>query len=249
MGFAGDAGRPSFFETGNGKVVLAVGAAVVVIGGGIGLALGLSGGDSGGSSGSSNLAGLLKGTWACQPAGAGGKTTGGGSLGFTVGDGTWSAGSARGTWTQSGTTAILHDAGDSQNDVKATGMPAGAGAFAITLGTTDGSGLVQVHVKGDLAPDKLSVTVTDKEEGISPSPARSSAAKAAASRYRSSVPEEAPENLCPHRRFPGPFLLGVGRTHRPQPDVRAQPAQRLRLPARRAVVRPTAARSARCRGR
>lgn len=165
MEFADDASRPSFFKTGNGKVVLAAGAAVVVIGGGFGLALGLSGGSSGGGGGSGNLVGLLKGTWACQPGDEGGKTADGGSLGFTVGDGTWSAGSARGTWTQSGTTAILHDAGDSENDVKATGMPAGAGAFAITLGTTDGSGLVQVHVKGDLAPDKLTVTVTDKEEG------------------------------------------------------------------------------------
>ena len=43
-------------------------------------------------------------------------------------------------------------------------------------------------------------------------------------------------------------LLGVGQRHRAQPGVDAQPAQRLGLPARRAVARPRAAGSGRCRG-
>jgi hypothetical protein len=146
-------GKPPFFKTTNGMLVL-VAAAVVVVGGGIGLALGLSGGGSG------NLAGILKGTWVCQASGPGAADTGGTPLGFTVGDGTWSAGAASGTWKQDGSSATLHDANDPTNDVKANGLPSGAGAFDVTLGNvSDVSQLVSIHIKGTLAAHKLTVAL------------------------------------------------------------------------------------------
>lgn len=149
-------GKPPFLKTTNGILVL-VAAAVVVVGGGIGLALGLSGGGSGGSS---DLAGIVKGTWACQASGPGAADTGGTPLSFTVGDGTWSAGSARGTWKQDGSSATLHDANDPTNDVKANGLPSGAGAFDVTLGDVgDSSQLVSIHIKGTLAAHKLTVAL------------------------------------------------------------------------------------------
>ena len=141
--------KPPFLKTTNGLLVIVV-AAVVVVGGGIGLALGLS------SSGGGGLAGLLKGTWTCQAVGI---DNGGVPLGFTVGNGTWSAGAAGGTWTQSGSTATLHDPNDSSNDVKATGLPSGAGAFDIAVGSSDPSQLVTVHVKGTVGAHKLTVVL------------------------------------------------------------------------------------------
>jgi len=135
-------------------MLVLVAAAVVVVGGGIGLALGLSGGSSG------DLAGIVKGTWVCQASGSGAADTGGTPLSFTVGDGTWKAGSASGTWKQDGSSATLHDGNDPTNDVKANGLPSGAGAFDVTLGNAgDSSQLVSIHIKGTLAAHKLTVAL------------------------------------------------------------------------------------------
>jgi hypothetical protein len=147
--------KPPFLKTTNGLLVIVV-AALVVVGGGIGLALGLSGG-------SGDLAGLLKGSWTCQAVGI---DTGGARLGFTVGDGTWSAGAASGTWTQSGSTAALHDPNDSSNNVKATGLPSGAGSFDIAVGSTDPSQLLTVRVKGTVGAHKLTLELPSGGGGI-----------------------------------------------------------------------------------
>ncbi|MEY9863379.1 hypothetical protein ABH935_009029 [Catenulispora sp. GAS73] len=151
--FPASAGKPPFLKTTNGILVLAA-AAVLVVGGGVGLALGLSGSSSG------NLAAILKGTWSCQASGPGAADTGGTPLSFTVGDGTWNAGTASGTWKQDGSSATLHDANDPTNDVKANGLPTGAGAFDVTLGNVgDSSQLVSIHIKGTLAAHKLTVAL------------------------------------------------------------------------------------------
>ena len=144
---------PSFFKTTNGMLVV-IAAAVVVVGGGIGLAVGLSGGGSG------DLAGMMKGTWACQASGPGASDTGGTPLSFTVGDGTWTAGAASGTWKQNGGSVTLHAANDPTNDVRANGLPSGAGPFDVTLGSVrDSANLVSVHVKGTVSAHKLTVAL------------------------------------------------------------------------------------------
>jgi hypothetical protein len=149
-GMAGGAagGKQPFLKTTNGLLVL-VAAAVVVVGGGIGLAVGL-GGDG-------NLASVMKGTWTCNGTGPDSPT--GGPVSFTVGDGTWSAGTRHGTWTQSGSSGTLTDATESDNDLRATGLPSGSGSFDIAL-TSPGekSQVISIHIQGTVSEHKLTLS-------------------------------------------------------------------------------------------
>lgn len=151
-------GKQPFLKTTNGMLALVAGA-VVVVGGGIGLAVGLGG------SGGGNLQAMLKGTWTCQASGNGSDDSGG-PFSFTIGDGTYRAGDSSGTFTQKGSTATIHDPEDSDNDVRATGLPSGAGSFNITLGPPgDTSGMIQIHVKGTLSAHKITMVVPSDSGG------------------------------------------------------------------------------------
>lgn len=147
-----------FFKSTNGLLVI-LGAAVVVLGGGIGLGVGLSG-DSGGGSG---LASMLKGTWKCQGAeGAAGS--------ITIGDNTWNIGSEKGTWKQEGTKVTVANSAHPGDDIAGTGLPSGAGPIDVTVGSAahpDPSDTV--HIKGNVSSHKLTLSVQLSEGSPSPS--------------------------------------------------------------------------------
>ncbi|MFL6117243.1 MAG: hypothetical protein ACJ786_38705 [Catenulispora sp.] len=134
--------KPPFLKTTNGLLAL-VAAAVVVVGGGIGLAVGLSG-DSG-----SGLASMLKGTWTCK---------GDGDGTITIGDGTWSVGTVKGTWKQSGGKATVSSDAHLGDDITGTGVPSGAGPYDVTLvGPKDTKDAA--HIKGTVSAHTLTVTL------------------------------------------------------------------------------------------
>ncbi|MEY9912565.1 hypothetical protein ABIA35_008827 [Catenulispora sp. MAP12-49] len=150
-------GKPPFLKTTNGLLAI-VAAAVIVVGGGVGLAVSLGG--SGG-----NLVGMLKGTWNCQASGSGADGAEG-PITLTVGDGTFKAGSTSGTFTQSGSTATLHNPEDAGDDIKVSGLPSGSGSFNVTVGSArDTSGLLQLHIKGTLSANKLTMVVPGDSGG------------------------------------------------------------------------------------
>ena len=141
-------GKEPFLKTTNGMLVL-IAAAVLVVGGGIGLAVGLGG------SGGGNLQAMLKGTWTCQASGLGSDDAGD-ALSLTIGDGTFKAGGTSGTFTQNGKTATLHNSDEPDNDLKVTGLPSGAGSFNVTMQAADDtSGSEQVHVTGTVSAHKI----------------------------------------------------------------------------------------------
>lgn len=142
---AASGGQP-FLKTTNGLLAL-VAAVVVVVGGGIGLAVGL-GGDG-------NLVSVMKGTWTCRASGP--ESSDDTPVSFTVGDGTWSAGERHGTWARDGGSASLHDVTESDDDLLATGLPSGPGAFDIALSspTDKTSRLFSFHLQGTVSQHKL----------------------------------------------------------------------------------------------
>lgn len=135
---------PPFLKTTNGMLVL-VAAAVVLVGGGLGLAVGLSG-DS-----DSGLKGMMKGTWKCQSA------EGGGSL--TVGDDTWSVGSDKGMWKQNGNKVTVSNSAQRGTDVLLTGVPSGPGSFDVGIASPTAPTEVAAHFKGTVSSHKLTVTL------------------------------------------------------------------------------------------
>lgn len=150
-GVAAPGAKPPFLKTTNGLLVL-LGAAVVVVGGGIGLAVGLSGDSGGGGGGGGALSGVVKGTWQCR--GFEGQ-----SATITVGDGTWAAGSAKGTWKQSGSKATITSQAHVGDDLLVTGVPSGAGPVDVTLGSAKSTDPSEtIHLKGTLSAHKLAVT-------------------------------------------------------------------------------------------
>lgn len=167
-----------FLKTTNGIVVLVV-AAVLVVGGGVGLALGLSGGSSDKSSGTTG--GVIGGTGG---SGGGGKLGGGGSLAntlkgtwncggstLTIGDGTWSVGSDSGTWMLNGGKATITSKANPGDDITATNVPSGPGAFDI-LASSPGHGSTPeppAHVKGLISAHELNVQFSAADSDTSPS--------------------------------------------------------------------------------
>ncbi|MBS2536735.1 hypothetical protein KGQ20_28630, partial [Catenulispora sp. NF23] len=150
VGAPGVGGASAFFKTTNGMLAI-VAAVVVVVGGGIGLGVGLGGG-------SGDLAGVLKGTWTCQIPAAEDAGPIGSSIGFTVGDGTWNAGTSSGTWTQNGSSVTVNDPTNPTYDMKATHLPSGTGSFDISVSlATDSS--QQAEIKGTLSDTKLTVRI------------------------------------------------------------------------------------------
>jgi len=146
------AGKPPFLKTTNGMLVL-IAAAVVVVGGGIGLAVGLGG------SGGGDLVGMLKGTWTCQAAGAGAGEAGR-PITLTIGDGTYQSVGASGTFTQNGSTATLHDTGDSDGGATISGLPSGAGSFDVTLAPLrQTSASERLQIKGTVSAHKIILTL------------------------------------------------------------------------------------------
>jgi hypothetical protein len=166
--------KTPFLKTSNGIVVLVV-AAVLVVGGGVGLAFGLSGsssksssgagGTSGGSSGGSggnvgggttSFAKTLEGTWTC----AAGK--------ITIGDGTWSVGADSGTWTQSGGKATVTSKNNPGQDISATNVPTSGGAFDIVATGGGSSANTPTHIKGLVSAHELNVQVSVPGSDVNP---------------------------------------------------------------------------------
>ncbi|MFL6114508.1 MAG: hypothetical protein ACJ786_24615 [Catenulispora sp.] len=134
--------KPSFFKTTNGLPVL-VAAAVVVVGGGIGLAVGLSG-DS-----SSAVIGMMKGTWKCV-------IPKGGDVSLAIGDGSWSDGYEGGAWKQSGSKLIVSEGSHPGEDVILSDLPSHAGSFNLTI-TSPLNATRVAHLTGTISTHKLTV--------------------------------------------------------------------------------------------
>jgi hypothetical protein len=180
----GDGGpvETPFLKSSNGIVAL-VAAAVLVVGGGVGLAIGLSAGgsDSGGTGRTGGTAGVLgadsgggkgaggglvsvmKGTWTCTGVGGGGTVT--------IGEGTWTTGGDSGTWTLNGSKATLTSKTNPGDDIDATGVPSAPGAFDITAaGPSDGSSATPpAHLTGTVSAHQLKVTLAVPGSDMNPS--------------------------------------------------------------------------------
>ena len=137
--------KPSFFKTTKGILAL-VAAVVVVGGGGVGLAVGLSGGGG-------DLAGSVKGTWSCASYDGVDSRSG---IVLTIGDGTWSVNGMSGTWKQDGQKVTLTEPG---KDLVITNVPTGTGSIDSPL-TSDQGRPSWVRLRGDTSSSVLNLIAT-----------------------------------------------------------------------------------------
>ncbi|NUR24884.1 MAG: hypothetical protein HOV83_03390 [Catenulispora sp.] len=146
----------SFFKTTNGMLVI-LGAAVVVLGGGIGLGVGLSG-DGGGHLGSA-----LKGTWHCSGKGNGPDESGNAVM--TIGDGTWDIGGTGGTFKQDGSRITLTERDEPGHPVVISGAPTGTGSVDTQL-KSDQNSRFAVHLKGRISSSSIHLVVSQESESV-----------------------------------------------------------------------------------